>query len=736
MAVVYLAHDRKHDRPVAIKVVRPEVAYGLGTDRFLREVQIAARLQHPLILAVIDSGQTEETEPRPYYVMPYVEGETLRERLTRDGPLPPEAALPLIKEIGEALDYAHREGVIHRDVKPENVLLFRGHALVADFGIARGARVAGDARLTETGTSLGTPAYMSPEQAGGTGEVDARSDQYSLSCVCYELLCGQPPFTGATAAAIMAAKLTEPVTSLANRQPGLPAGLTTAVHRALAKSPAERFESVASFIAALEVSGASAGAPARSLVVLPFSNLSPDPENEYFGDGLTEELIADLSKVSELKVIARNSAMRLKGTTKDARTLGRELNVRYVLGGSVRKAGPNLRITAQLSDATDDSQVWAEKYSGTMDDVFELQETLSRQIVAALKLTLKGDEQRALGERPIKNPVAYEMYLKARRELDKTNRPAIDRAVALLEQAEAIEGPNLALMHAFVTAYGSYRNMGWETVFDPMSMMDQVLARMRRIDAASVETEGSQAVIEYWLEDYVAVARRAHRVLAKAPTLPDALLYWGSAMQIVGQVDRARPAVIRLHELDPLSWASTVLVEFDALAAGRYADAVATVEAGLRYEPENFDLAVHRAWCLTYCGFADRASDSYHRLAEAATAWSAGTAYWCRACASGAVGDREGVLAATTPSMRAFLARAHPLWILPLIEAHAVAGLADAAMEWIETLCSRGYADYPYLTHDPLLANLHGFARFEQFLPVAKAKWEAVARQLEDLPPL
>src|SRR5918994_7550512 len=196
MAVVYLARDHKHDRQVAIKILRPEIVVGQAAQRFLLEIRFLARLQHPHILGLLDSGSTDETPPRPFYVMPYVDGETLRQRLTREGPLPVAEALRLVREIGEALHYAHGEGLIHRDVKPENVLLSQGHALVADFGIARAADVAAVDRLTQPGLSMGTPAYMSPEQVEGESGVDARADQYSLACVLYELLAGQPPFTG------------------------------------------------------------------------------------------------------------------------------------------------------------------------------------------------------------------------------------------------------------------------------------------------------------------------------------------------------------------------------------------------------------------------------------------------------------------------------------------------------------------------------------------------------------
>ena len=263
MAVVYLARDRKHDRPVAIKILRPEIVVGQAAQRFLLEIQILARLQHPHILALLDSGATDETPPRPFYVMPYVDGETLRQRLTREGPLPVAEALRLVRETGEALHYAHGEGLIHRDVKPENVLLSQGHALVADFGIARAAGLAAGDRLTQTGLSMGTPAYMSPEQAGGEREVDARADQYSLACVLYELLAGQPPFTGPDVVAVLSRQVLDPVPPLTTLRPGVPGSVRRAIERALSKVPADRFATVLEFLAALEAPEAPAPRPRR-----------------------------------------------------------------------------------------------------------------------------------------------------------------------------------------------------------------------------------------------------------------------------------------------------------------------------------------------------------------------------------------------------------------------------------------------------------------------------------------
>jgi serine/threonine-protein kinase len=255
MATVYLADDVRHGRQVALKLLRPELGAVLGGERFLREIHIAAGLNHPHILALHDSG---EVDGLLYYVMPYVAGESLRQKLERQTQLSVDESIELTRQVASALDYAHRQGVIHRDIKPENILLQEGHAVVADFGIARALRVAGGERLTETGLSLGTPHYMSPEQASGNQELDGRSDVYSLGCVMYEMLAGDPPFLGPTAPAIIARQLVDPVPSLRTVRPTVPEELERAIEKALAKVPADRYDTAGAFV---EAAGAAAQVP-------------------------------------------------------------------------------------------------------------------------------------------------------------------------------------------------------------------------------------------------------------------------------------------------------------------------------------------------------------------------------------------------------------------------------------------------------------------------------------------
>jgi len=413
MAVVFLAQDLKHHRQVAIKVLRPDLAQAVGAERFLREIEIAAGLTHPHILPLHDSGQANGLL---YYVMPFIEGESLRDRLTREGQLSVEEALQITREVAGALSYAHTHGIVHRDIKPENILLSGGVALVADFGIAQAVSSASTDQLTSTGMSIGTPTYMSPEQAVGRAPIDGRADQYSLACMLYEMLAGVPPFTGPTHQAVLARHAIDPVPPLRTLRSTTPVSVEQTVVRALAKSPADRFPTVGAFQEGLTrtvpVSTArrwvarigllAAGAVAvsagvyslvthpaaprrigsdtasRSIAVLPFVNIGSDPNNEPFSDGMSEELTSALAKIRDLNVAARTSAFSFKGKNLDVREIGRRLNVRYVLAGGVRRAGTRLRVSAQLIDAANGYHLWSDEYEGNTKDVFAVQDQATR----------------------------------------------------------------------------------------------------------------------------------------------------------------------------------------------------------------------------------------------------------------------------------------------------------------------------------------------------------------------
>jgi serine/threonine-protein kinase len=389
MAIVFLADDIKHHRQVAIKVLTPELGAALGRERFLREIATAAGLNHPHILPLHDSG---EADGFLYYVIPYVEGQSLRERLDRERQLQVDDALQIAREVADALNYAHSRNVLHRDIKPENILLSAGHALVTDFGIARAINASGSGQLTEVGTLVGTPAYMSPEQIDGSQYIDGRADIYSLGCVLFEMLVGEPPFKGSTLTAVIANRLGAPAPSPREVRESVPEAVDAAVRKAMATLPADRFSTAAQFAEELGSVRASEPAPAtvpdRSIAVLPFKNQSSDPEAEYFSDGIAEEIINALTQLPGLQVAARTSSFAFKGKDADIATVGAKLKVATVLDGSVRKAGNRVRITAQLVNVSDGYYLWSERYDSELDDVFAIQDHIARAIAQRFEVML------------------------------------------------------------------------------------------------------------------------------------------------------------------------------------------------------------------------------------------------------------------------------------------------------------------------------------------------------------
>jgi serine/threonine protein kinase/Tfp pilus assembly protein PilF len=471
MATVYLAQDLKHDRRVALKVLHPELAASIGAERFLREIQIAARLQHPHILPLYDSGQADGLL---YYVMPFVAGESLRDRLNREKRLSLDDALAIARDVAAALDYAHRQNVVHRDIKPENVMLHEGEAMVTDFGIAKAVSAAGSGSLTQTGMAVGTPAYMSPEQASGESEPDGRSDIYSLGCMLFEMLTGSAAFTGPSAQAIIMKRFLEPVPSLRAALPTVPEPVDTAVTRALAKEPADRFATAAQLAQALMIhTGATPpsitpvtlstqSATPKSIAVLPFVNLSNDPENEYFTDGIAEEIINALTKVQALRVASRTSAFAFKGKSEDISEIGKKLKVATVLEGSARKMGSKLRVMAQLVNVADGYQLWSERYDRQLEDVFAIQDEIAENIVKALRVVLSEDEKRAIEKAPTENVQAYDCYLRGRQYFHQYRKRTIDYARKMFERAIEID-PNFAMAYAGAADCCSMIYNAWDT---------------------------------------------------------------------------------------------------------------------------------------------------------------------------------------------------------------------------------------------------------------------------------
>jgi serine/threonine protein kinase/Flp pilus assembly protein TadD len=724
MAVVYLARDRKHDRPVAIKVLRPEIVIGQSAQRFLLEIQILARLQHPNILALLDSGVTDEAAPRPYYVMPYVEGETLRQRLVREGPLPIDEAKRLVREIGEALHYAHGQGLIHRDVKPENVLLSQGHALVADFGIARAIGTAArDVLVTQSGVGLGTPSYMSPEQAEGSREVDGRSDQYGLACVLYELLSGQPPFTGPTAVAVMARHVLDPVPPITTLRPAVTTGVRRAVERALAKQAADRFGSVTEFLAAIEAPNAEAAPAKQGIVVLPFANLSPAPDDAYFADGLMEEVIADLSRVRALTVISRTSSAKLKQTGWDMARIGRELSVRYALEGSVRRAGTTLRITAQLIDIETDAPLWAEKYSGTVDDVFDLQERISRKIVEALRITLTPPEDRELAERPLGDVRAFEYYQRARQEYYRQNPEGLIAARTLAEHGLRVVGPNEALYGILGTVYA------WSPVFlagDEETTLREAEACARRafeLNSNSAQGLSIMGQVAYRRGQAGEAVRLLTQACAADPNNPDAMHQLGGAYLLGGRVGPMREVLTRLVEMDPLTASNHCLLGLSYLFGGDPAGALPSHRRAVEVDPRSTICRVCAAVAMVAAGRESEATAHFDWLErQPADDYLAAVALRFRRALTG-IG--AAVASPPSPGERA-VAESDEYWSYLMAAAYALVGDTEGSLAWMEhTVRVRGWVDYVFFTrHDRFLGRVRENPEFKALMEMARERHE------------
>ena len=479
MATVYLAYDVANDRHVALKVLNPELAASLGAERFLREIEVGRTLLHPNIVGVLDSGTADG---KLFYTMPFVEGASLRDKLDREKQLSIDEAIDLTKQIAEALTFAHSKGVIHRDIKPENILLSKGQALVADFGIARAVSVAGGERLTRTGMAVGTPTYMSPEQAMGSKDVTPESDVYSLACMVYEMLAGQPPFTGPTAMALLARHSLDNVPSLKIVRGTVPDAVEDAIVRAMAKVPADRFRSAIDFADALtdnegaarrransirnsaipastvadvriagggkkkamlaalvavpvllaggwfafgRTSGAGQGdsqlaaMKANDIAVLYFDDRSPDQSLRYLSDGLTEALIQELGRVSALHVTSRNGVMPFKGKTVAPDSIAKTLSVGTIVSGTVAAAGDKIRVTVDMLDARTGNSIGSTTIEKTKQDAFALQDTLVTEVSAALRRQL-GEQVEVLSSRAgTRNAAAWDAFQRAKQTVSK-----------------------------------------------------------------------------------------------------------------------------------------------------------------------------------------------------------------------------------------------------------------------------------------------------------------------------
>jgi serine/threonine protein kinase/Flp pilus assembly protein TadD len=596
MATVFLAEDRRHNRPVALKVLHPELSLSLGSERFLREIQIAARLQHPHIVPLYDSGQAGSLL---YYVMPFVEGESLRQRLEHTPRLPMEEAVQIARAVASALDYAHRQQIVHRDIKPENVMLHEGEAVVTDFGIAKAVSAAVAGNLTQTGTAIGTPAYMSPEQAGGAADLDARSDIYSLGAMLYEMVGGTAPFTGPTVQAIIAKLFTEPAAPLREQRHDTPPWLDTAVMKALAKTPEGRFATAAQFAQALTWPGGTstppelrtgAGAAVRSIAVLPFVNMSNDAENEYFSDGIAEEIINALTRIQALRVASRTSSFAFKGKNEDIGEIGRKLKVATVLEGSVRKAGSRLRVTAQLVSVADGNNLWSERYDRQLEDVFEIQDEIAGNIVKALRVVLSEGEKKAIEKAaPTENVEAYEYYLRGRQFFHQFRRTGMQFARRMYERAIETD-PRYALAYAGMADSCSFLYMYWDGSKANLEAADQGSRKALELGPDLAEAHASRGFALTLSRQYEEARREFETALRLNPKLYEAHYFFARACFQEGKAEESVKHYLDAARVRPEDYQALLLMQSPLNSLGRHDEAKAVLRRGLQVAEKHLEL--------------------------------------------------------------------------------------------------------------------------------------------------
>jgi eukaryotic-like serine/threonine-protein kinase len=638
-ATVYLARDLRHGRRVALKLLHAALGEVLGVERFQREIRTQARLQHPHILSLFDSGQAGG---RLFYTMPYVEAGSLRDRLRREGRLPVEAAVQLVVEVATGLGYAHALGVIHRDIKPENILLSaNGHALLTDFGIAYALEDrAGRARLTESGIALGTPTYMSPEQSTGEEALDARSDLYALATVLYECLAGRPPFTGPNARSIMTRRLVEAAAPLRSHRPDVPAPIDAAVARALTRHPDDRYESVAEFVAALTALPAPTPSPRRRrrallgtlgvvlvaaaafggyralhrtgraastpgpqmLVVLPFRNLGP-PEDRYFADGLTEEMTSRLARLSGLRVISRTSADQYRGSPRPLREIGAELGAAYVLEGSVRwERSPGspgrIRVSPRLIAVTEDAPLWTADYDAELTEVFQVQSEIAGRVTSALDVALRAADRAALATRETSSPEAYDLYLRGNDYLGRSNQEAdLTNAARLFQQAVtadtgfAVAWAKLARCHTQI--YWHY----YDHSTSRLALARAALDRAVRLGPDLPETHMAQGFFAYWARlDYETALREFETALRLSPSSSELLQAIGYVERRRGRWEESLGRFAEALRYDPRSGVRNFDVGDNYFSLRMYPEADHYLERAMTLSPEWSNPYMYRAW--------------------------------------------------------------------------------------------------------------------------------------------
>lgn len=732
MGEVYKARDSRLDRVVAIKVLPAHLAgHAAMRERFEREARTVARLNHPHICTLYDIGRQAGAD---YLVMEYLEGETLHQRLEQ-GAMPLELALRFAIEMADALEQAHRKGVTHRDIKPGNIMIAQDDWLkILDFGVAKVAgqpreieehaiepteqpAVERDQFRTRPGALLGTIAYMSPEQARGL-TVDARSDVYSVGVVLYEMISGRHPRVRAAARGTINALLNEDPAPLRTVAPSAPRLLERIVMRCLARDPEQRFPGMKDLKAALEEVQQDFGEAAEavpSIAVLPFANLNADPDNEYFSDGITEDLIHALAQVPGVRVLSRTSTFQFKGRAHDLREVGRQLGVRTVLDGSVRRAGKRVRVSAQLVDVAGGASLWSERFDRELEDVFAVQDEVVRTILTTLKPKLMISPQASMAKAYTENFEAHELYLKGKYFCSQQTPEALGKALAYFERAVKL-APRHALAH--VGLADTHLLRGWYGLSPASESMPQAKQAARealRIDDALALAHCALALVESGYEwDWPEAEKRFQRALKLGPGF--AAVHFHYALDYLTPLDRLQEAIqeIRIaQELDPLSLITRTALGGCFYRNHQYDAAMQQFQNTLEIDPGFY----HAHWSLARALqqkylFADamEAFQTANRLAGGQNPLILGEMGHCRATMSEAEQARRIVAELEDLSRHSYVS--------PLAFAYVFTGLGehDQAFQHLDRALEQRLRPLQWVGVDPRFECLHSDTRFSRLL--------------------
>jgi serine/threonine-protein kinase len=757
MATVFVARDLRHQRRVALKLLEPDLAAVVGGQRFLNEIQVTANLQHPHILALYDSGIADGV---PYYVMPLVQGESLRQRMSREKMLPIADAVRIAQQAAGALEYAHRHGVVHRDIKPENILIQDGEVQLGDFGIALALGDMSGGRLTGTGLSLGTVGYMSPEQASGERELDGRTDVYSLGVVLYEMLAGEPPFSGATAQATVAKLMTERPTSLRVVRGGVPVALELTVMRALAKAPADRFATARDFSDALTaalaapdadvtdrvprsttawaaavaliavVGGAfylmSTRAPSnaaatqagvvsiRSIAVLPLDNYSGDSTQDYFAEGMTDEITTALATISQLRVTSRGSAMQFQGKQRlPTPEIAKRLNVDAVVEGSVVRSGDKVRITAQLIDARADRHLWARDFEGTSRDVLALQADLASAIAREINVRLTTVEQTRLAAAPSLDPEAHDAYLKGRYFFNRPSDENLTKAIEKFEEAVRLD-PSFAPAWSGLSdasLWAGY-NEGILTAAQAKPKAKAAAERAVQLDNNSAEAHTSLATFKlFYGYDWNGAEQEYRKAIALNPNYAFAHDQFAMGLAFVGRYDESIAESKRAAELDPLSPQVLVDATMAYLFRKDYSGASALARKAGELDPTYYFPVMNEGWIAMEAGDF---KTGIALMSKATTMGAPPFVYAYLGYNYGIAGDRIHALA----QLDSLKAHSPGATVAPFNLALIHLGLGDKqrAIDEIERALAGSSQMIPWLGHDSMFDVLRPEPRFQQLM--------------------